>query len=297
MGEVITYRREFLPHIARLFSPDVERIDGRVPYFQQLFSLYLPPPEETCLLVKGDDKLLACAYLASLGGIQQNLIYVNLALDRTLSQEDWAALWGRCQEVARSLVSGPPILRMAVGEDASLPQEPEFKAVREYVNLHARLGNLPPVQEGNDDFHVVSLADAPQQQQAWLDIFNKGLTVFYDMPPINAESLQRLQAAQGFKGTAFRLGLDGEEPVTALFYSVVDSNLGLVRINAAATPSGKRSRGFGRRMLKETLNHLEQEGYKEAMIYTDAANQATNLLFKMLGFVPQGKVRVVEWRG
>ncbi|MGI6366128.1 MAG: GNAT family N-acetyltransferase [Bacillota bacterium] len=297
MGEVINYRREFLPHIIRLFSPGIARVDGRLAYFLQLFSLYQPSPEESCLLVKGEDKLLACAYLVTLGGIQENLVYANIAVDRDLPSEDWAALWGRCQELARNLASGPPILRLAVGEHLPLPEEQGFQVVREYVELHARLGVLPPVQEGTDDFHVLSLAEAPHLQQAWLDIFNQGLTVFYDIPPINAATFQRLHGAPGYDGTAFRLGLAGDEPATALFYSVLDSNQGLVRINAAATPSGKRSRGFGRRMLKETLNHLEQEGYKEAIIYTDSANQATNLLFKMLGFSPRGKVRVVEWRG
>lgn len=294
MGEIVGYRKEFLPHVIRLFSPDLERVDGRLPFFQQLFSLYQPAPEQSCLLLKAEDKLLACVYWVSLEGIQPNLLYGNVAVDKALSQEDWNPFWQNCLELAGSLVPGPPILRITAGDNSAFFEASGFKVVREHVELHAPLGNLPPGQEGEGSFQVISLADSPHQQQSWLDIFNQGLTVFFDLQRMDASCLLRLMSTPGYDGTAFRLGLEGTEPVTALFYLVVDTNLGLVRINSPASPSGSRGRGYGRRMLKETLNYLEQQGLKEAILYSDAANQATNLLYKMLGFVPQGKVKIME---
>lgn len=294
MGEVIQYRKEFLPHVIRLFNPEAQRVDGQLSFFQQRFSYYRPAPEQSCLLLKGADKLLACAYLVPLEGAQPNLLYANVAADKALSPQDRNLFWEHCVGLANTMAPGPPILRIAVDSSTTPPEAWGFKVVREYVEMHAVLGDLPPGQEGEDAFHVVSLADSPHWQQSWLDIFNQGLTVFYDLQPMDVPCFQRLQSTPGYDGTAFRLGLEGETPVTALFYWVLDSDLGLVRINSPASPSGSRGRGFGRRMLKETLNYLEQKGLKEAILYTDAASQATNLLYKMLGFVAKGKVKIME---
>jgi hypothetical protein len=49
-------------------------------------------------------------------------------------------------------------------------------------------------------------------------------------------------------------------------------------------------------MLKETLNHLEHRGFTQAVLYADAASQATSLLYKMLGFTPQGKIKIMEYQ-
>lgn len=294
MADIIRYRKEFLPHIIRLFCPGSEKVDGHLCYFQQLLSMYRPDPEDSCLLLKDKHRLLACAYMVSLEAIQRNLIYVNLAMDSELSEKDCEEFWVRCHDLARTLVPDSPILRITVGGNPTLPGISNFKEVREYVELNATLGQLPVAQEGADDFQVVSLADQPQLEEQWLEAFNQGLTVFWDMPLLDSAAFSRLRNLPGYDGAAFRLGLEEGEPVTALFYSVLDSNQGLVRINAAASPSGTRGRGFGRRMLKDTLSHLEQQGLKAAILYTESSNQATSLLYKMMGFVPQGKTKIME---
>jgi len=247
VAEVIRFRKEFLPHVVRLFSPNLPRVDARINYFQQLFAMGQPGPEQTCLLVKGKDRLLACANLVSLDKVQRDLIYVKLAVDRDLTVGMWEDFWGQCLDLAKTLVSGTPVLRIEARED--LPaylQESGFKTVREQVELHARLGNLPAVQAATDDFEVVSLADRPDLEGAWLDVFNNGLSVFWDIPPLSAGSFQRLRSLPGYDASAFRLGLGGGEAVTALFYSILDSEQKTVRINAAATSTGKRSKGYGR---------------------------------------------------
>ena len=296
MAEVVQYSNEFLPHVIRLFSPKSTKIDGQLNYFRQLFALYYPGPEQSCLLLKGSDRLLACAHLASLQQIQPGLVYVNLGVDPDLAPDMWKAFWSRCCDLAKTIVKDSPLLRTVVGEKA-IPIYLEtvgFQVTREQVELHAPLGGLPPVQGSANDFEVVSLAEQPEQLAQWLDVFNQGLTVFWDIPPLDTASFQRLRETPGFDPSAFRLGIGGGEPAAALFYSVMDSNSGMVRINAAATASGQRSEGYGRRMIKDALNHLEKQGFSMAVIYTDAANQATNLLFKMLGFRPACTLKILE---
>ena len=297
MAEVISYQKEFLPHIIRLFAPGSPRVDAHLGFFQQLFALYQPAPEQSCLLLKGADRLLACAYLVSLSPAQPNLIYVILAVDAELPQQDWEGFWQECWRIAESLAPGPPILQTAVG--GAIPgcmRATGFQVVRRQVELHASLGQLTPVPAEEQGLNIISLAREPAREGQWLEVFNHGLTVFWDMPQLDSAAMQRLRTAPGFDGEAFRLGLDGEEPVSALFYTVLDTDRGVVRINAAATPFTKRSKGFGRKMLRDTLGHLESIGLREAVIFADAANQATNLLFKMLGFAPAGIVRILEQR-
>jgi len=297
MAEIIRYSNQFLPHVIRLFSPETSKIDCRLNYFRELFALNQPGPEQSCLLVKGKDSLLACAYLISLEKIQPGLVYVNLAVDNELDPVMWNTFWEQCCDLAKTIVKGPPVLRTMVGGDTvpALLQRAGFKVIREQVELHASIGQLPPVQSSaTDDFSVVSLADFPEHEKNWLDIFNHGLTVFWDIPPLDTTSFQRLRKNPSYNPSAFRLGIGGEEPAAALFYTVLDSTLGIVRLNAAATSSAKRSKGYGRRMIKETLNFLEQQGFSTAVIYTDAANQAMHLLLKMLGFSPVGTIRILE---
>jgi ribosomal protein S18 acetylase RimI-like enzyme len=286
-----------LPHVIRLFSPDSQKVDGKLNYFRQLFALHQPDPEQSCLLIKGRDRLLACAHLSSLNQVQPGLVFMNFAADKGLTPQVWEDLWQQCCTVAGDMIQGSATIRTAVS-GSDLPrffQSAGFTVVREQVELHAQLGQLPPIQEsGFGDFSVFSLAEQPALEDQWQSSFNSGLTTLWDIPAVTSETIQRLRKAPGYDPSAFRLGLDGGEPVSSLFYTVVDSRLGIVRINAAATPSAKRSKGYGRRMLKDTINHLEQHGFTSAIIYTDAANLATNLLFKMLGFRPLRNVKILE---
>src|SRR5690554_737002 len=298
MAEIVRYSNEFLPHIIRLLSPGVQA-DGQLDYYRQLFALHKPDPPQACLMVKGSDRILAFTHMASMEHIRPGLVNLTLAVDSQLSAADWNSFWRKCCQLASQNVQARPIFQLAVqGKVPLFLEKLGFVPVRTELELQADLGTLPPVQKPEpEEFRVISLAENPQLESQWLDLFNRGLTVFWDVPPLDAVSLQRLRQTPGFDPAAFRLGMGDGEPVTANFYSVIDSNLGIVRINAAATPSGKRSRGYGRWMIKDTLNHLEEQGYKTVIIYTSAANQATSLLFKMLGFKPTGKIQILEWSG
>lgn len=294
MAEVIRYSNEFLPHVVRLFCPDAQKVDARLSYFRQLFALHEPGPEKSCVLVKATDRLLASAYLVSLDSIQPGLIYTLLAVEKNSSEEVWDLLWTQCKQLGSQMAPSGPTFRIVAGDLPSSLQNRGFKVVREQAELHAQLGQLPP-DSGYDDFHVYSLSQRPELEKQWLEAFNIGNTVFWDMPLLDNSRLNALKAVPGVDLGSFRLGFDGDEPVSALFYTVMDSEQGIVRINAAATPSAKRSKGYGRKMLKDVLNHLEGKGFSTAVIYTDTANQATNLLFKMLGFKPVRNVKILEY--
>lgn len=298
MTEIIRYSNEFLPHVVRLFYPNSEKVDARLDYFRHQFALYQPSPEQSCILLKEKDRLSACAYLTSLDKIQPGLVYMHLAVDRDIPMEQWPDFWERCTALAREIVPTPPILRIAFSGDAIPPilQERGFKLVREQSELHAELDQLPPMQADSEDFSVVTLGEQPEAEDKWLQVFNQGLTVFWDIPPLDRDTLKSFRRLPGFDFSAFRLGVANGEPSAALFYSVIDSSEGIVKINAAATPSSLRSKGFGRRMIRDTLSDLGANGYKTAVIFTDVGNQATNLLFKMLGFKPCGSVKILESR-
>lgn len=296
MSTVIQYRKEYLPQVIRLFAPAVERVDGRQAFYQQLFSLHRPPPEQSCLLLGAAKEILACVHFASLEGVQPNLLYANIAVANAISPADWDSFWQRCLELAKSLVPRSPLIRTAIPENSGRQETWGFQPIREQIELYAALAELPPIHERADSFRVVSLADAPHLRQRWIDTFNQGLSAFYSLPPIDLPCLQRLESTDGYSGEAFRLGLQDDEAVAALFYQAIDTNLGLARIYAPASASGGRGRGFGRRMLKETLNHLEQAGFKEAVLLADSASQATNLLYKMLGFQPRARIKILEYQ-
>lgn len=297
MTEIIKFSKEFMPHVVRLFYPDVDKVDARLSYFTQMFTIYEPSPEQSCLMLKGKDRLMACAYLTSFEKMKPGLVYVHLAVNKDLPAEQWSEFWERCVDLAGDFTSSKPIFRLFCGGQDIPPilRDCGFNPIREQIELQAQLDQLPPVQGGDtEDFKIVTLADQPDAEATWLDIFNQGLTVFWDISAFDSETFFKLRKLPGFDFSAFRLGYANGEPIAALYYTVIDINLGVVRINAAATPSNRRSKGFGRRMIRETLIDLRAQGYKTAVIYTDSANQATNLLYKMLGFAVVGTGKVLE---
>lgn len=293
MVDVIKYSNQFLPHVIRLYYPGDIKIDGRLDFFRQTFALYRPSPEQSCLLAKGSNGLLAYAYLATFEKIQPGLIFTSLAVDSKMREQDFSEFWEQCLTLARSLVRGPIILRVEVsGSHAmDLLAAKGLTMAREQVELCASLGQLPQdPNQGEEDFSVISLSQQPELEALWLDIFNQGINALWDIPPLDSGCLDRMRQDYVFDPDSFRVGYCGSEAVAAQFYTIVDRDEGVVRLNMSST----RSRAFGRRMLKETLNFLEQKGFSKAIIYADAASQATNLLYKMLGFGPQGKNVIME---
>ncbi|HCX79778.1 MAG TPA: hypothetical protein DG577_10235, partial [Firmicutes bacterium] len=65
------------------------------------------------MLAKGSEQLLACAYLASFEKIQPGLIFVSLAVDSHMTEQDFTVFWEQCFALARTLVSGSMMLRVA----------------------------------------------------------------------------------------------------------------------------------------------------------------------------------------
>lgn len=293
MVDIVNYSNQFLPHVIRLFYPGDIRVDGRLDFFRQIFALYQPGPEQSCLLAMGSDGLLACAYLASFEKIQPGLIFTKLAVDRKMGEEDFSEFWEQCLVLARTLAKGQLLLRVEVSGNhiVDLLAAKGLKVAREMQELYASLDQLPQdPNAGDGDFKVVSLAQQPDLEALWLDTFNQGSNTPWDIPPLDSGCLDRMRQESVFDADAFWVGYSGGEAVVAQFYSIADKNEGVVRICMSST----RSRAFGRRMLKETLSSLEQKGFSKAIIYADAASQATNLLYKMLGFVPQGKKAFME---
>lgn len=295
--EVIKYNNQFLPHIARLFYPKVPNVESLLDYFRQIFALYQPNPEHACLLAKNRDQLLACAHMASFEKVQPGLIYVFLAVDKKMDESVFASFWQHCRDLARSNFTGSMMFRVAAAGDflPALLERQGFKVVREQIEMHAALGQLPPDQDpGDEAFSVKTLAQQPDLERQWLDTFNLGITAFWDIPPLDDSCLKRMFQAANCDPDAFRLGFNVDEAVAAQFYYVIDCDAGSVRLYPASTPSGKRSRGYGRRMLKDALNTLEAKGFSTAVVYADAASQATALLYKMLGFQPAGTLQILE---
>ncbi len=291
--DVINYSNQFLPHVIRLYYPGEIKIDGRLDFFRQTFALYQPSPQQSCLLAKDSNGLLACAYMASFEKIQPGLIYTSLAVDSKMGGQDFSEFWEQCMALARTLARGPIMLRVEVsGSHATkLLAEKGLTVAREQVELHASLDQLSQdLHQGEEDFLVISLDQQPELEALWLDIFNQGINALWDIPPLDSGCLDRMRQESVFNPDSFRVGYSGSEAVAAQFYSIVDKDEGVVRIYM----SSSHSRAFGRRMLKETLNSLEQKGFSKAIIYADAASQATNLLYKMLGFVPNGKSVLME---
>lgn len=295
MVDVVNYSNQFLPHVIRLYYPGEARIDGRLDYFRQTFAMYRPSPEESCLLAKGSDGLLACARLASFEKIQPGLIFLSVAVDSKMGEEDFSEFWEQCLALARTLAKGPIMLRAEVSGNhaGNLLAAKGLTVAREQLELYASLDQLlQEPNQGEEDFSIISLAQQPDLEAQWLDTFNQGINALWDIHPLDSGFLDRMRLESVFDADSFWVGYSGGEAVAAQFYSVVDKAEGVVRIYM----SSARSRAFGRRMLKEALNSLEQKGFSKAIIYADAASQATNLLYKMLGFVPQGKKALLECR-
>ena len=297
MAEVVKYNNQFLPHIARLFYPKTLKVESLLDYFRQTFALYQPDPEHACLLAKNRNQLLACAHMASFEKVQPGLIYVFLAVDKRIDESVFASFWQHCRDLARSNLTGLMMFRVAAAGDflPALLERQGFKVVSEQIEMHAALGQLPPDQDSvDDDFSVKTLAQQPDLERQWLDTFNQGITAFWDIPPLDDSCFKRMHQAATCDPDVFRLGFSADEAVAAQFYSVIDCDAGIVRLYSASTPSSKRSRGYGRRMLKDALNTLEAKGFSTAVVYADAASQATALLYKMLGFQPAGAVKILE---
>jgi hypothetical protein len=291
--DVVNYSNQFLPHVIRLFCPGDIRIDGKLDFFRQTFALYQPGPEESCLLAKGSDGLLACVYLVSFEKVQPGLIFIKLAVDRKMGEEDFTEFWEQCLALARTLAKGQLMLRVEVTGNhvVNFLAAKGLKVSREMQELYASLDQLPQEPNAGDgDFKVVSLAQQPDLEALWLNTFNQGSNTPWDIPPLDSGCLDRMRQESVFDADTFWVGFSGGEAVVAQFYSIADKNEGVVRIYM----SSPRSRAFGRRMLKETLSALEQKGFSKAILYADAASQATNLLYKMLGFLPQGKKMLME---
>lgn len=146
--EVIKYSNEFLPHIIRLRYPDEHNIDALVGYYRQRFALYRPEPEQSCLLAKGSDRLMASGHMLSFEAMLPGLVFVDLAVGETITDEEFSAFWDECCSLARSLVSGPLRLRVPAPDErsAALLAGKGFEMLGQQHELHAQLGQLLPEQ-------------------------------------------------------------------------------------------------------------------------------------------------------
>ncbi|MFD7874261.1 GNAT family N-acetyltransferase [Streptomyces sp. NPDC059766] len=61
-------------------------------------------------------------------------------------------------------------------------------------------------------------------------------------------------------------------------------------LSLAITP-GLQGQGLGRRMMSEILDHLRSEGVKEVWLTVEPGNDTAVLLYRSLGFAPEGAPR------
>jgi predicted GNAT family acetyltransferase len=65
---------------------------------------------------------------------------------------------------------------------------------------------------------------------------------------------------------------------------------GVARIGPVYTPPEHRNRGYARRLTYEvTADALQQPGVDHAMLFTDAANPVSNLIYRQAGYEPRGE--------
>lgn len=288
MAEVVRYTREFLPHLVRLFCPRADNIDIPMNFIRCQFAAH----GEHCLLLKGESSLSAVAQLVSLDSVQPGLVYVNLAWGDQITGGDFHRLLSATYSLARELVPDPRLRITATSNQAEFLSDWGFAPERELTELVVDATQVPPQEEDDADYRVISLADDSRLWDPWIDVFNQGIAGLWDHPKADREQIDRMLKVQGLDLHGWRLGLAGDEPVNAIYYQAVGS--GAARIAAAATPFAQRSKGYGRRLLRNLLLYLGEKGFNRASLATDMQNQATILLFKLQGFKPAGQLRVIE---
>lgn len=290
MTEVLRYKNEFLPHLARLFCPAAENLDAPMAYFRSQFAAY----GEHCLLLKGESSLLAAARLVSLNSVQPGVVGVNLAWNSDLGGGQFQELLSETFAMARELVPQPALWVAATPVQAQFLSEWGFSVNRELTELTVDATQVPPAEEGDAGYRVVSMAENSDLWEQWIDVFNQGVGALWDQPPVDREQIDRVAKQPGFDPQGWRLGLAGDQPVNAIYYQGVGPKA--ARILAAATPFAQRSKGYGRRLLRNMLLYLGEKGFSQVSLATEAQNQATMLLFKMQGFKPAGELKVLECR-
>ncbi len=292
MAQVEAFSKNYLPHVVRLFFPDVERADSRLDYFNQ--QLACLDNGQAALILKDDTSLRGFAHLMAL---HRDRVFVNLALAKELEQPHWELFWNRCAQVAEEIAGGDLVIQTVIRQNALEQHFLSSAGFQESYGLVEFASNLEHEVEYDPgaDFTVVSLAEAPDMEPQWIDLFNQGITPAWNQPPFSPEILEKRRGAPGFIPEGFRIGLVDGQPTCVLLYQLTDKDKGIVSIHTAATTSQKRGRGFGRLLLKETLNHLKEKGYAGALCLAESRSHATTLLLKMLGFKPAGNLALWEY--
>ncbi len=71
---------------------------------------------------------------------------------------------------------------------------------------------------------------------------------------------------------------------------------GVARIGPVYTPPEHRNRGYARRLTYEvTAEALQRPGVDRAMLFTDAANPVSNLIYRQAGYEPRGEHVEIEF--
>ncbi len=284
MAQVEPFSKNYLPHVVRLFFPDLERADSRLDYFNQ--QLACLDNGQAAFILKDENSLRGFAHLMA---VQRDRVFISMALARELDQEQWEIFWNKCAAVAGEIAGGDLVIQTLTTQNGPEQQFLESAGFKESYGLVEFASGLEQNVEYDpgEDFTVTSLAESPDLETQWIEMFNQGITPAWNQPPFTSGMLEKRRKTPGFIPEAFRLGLVDGQPTCVLFYQLVDKNEGIVSIHTAATASQRRGRGFGRLLLKETLLHLREKGYKKALCMAESRSHAITLLFKMLGLKPE----------
>lgn len=288
MVQIIPYNDSFLFHLIRLRQPDVKSVDGQLDYFR--LQLGIAQPDQVLLMLVDDQKLLSSAQLYPLAP-DKSVLGMRLAAAEYVQHEYLAMLWDQLLENAAKQFGTPLHLRTIIPHQSTLTSLLEEKGLKPGLALtefSISLADMSLPATDPEIIKITSLSAAPEREGQWIEVFNQGHAASWDYPLFSPEQMAARKQGAGYNPGGFQLGLVNNKPVGAMFYELVDREQALVEIHAASTASGTRARDYSRRMLRNMLAHLEEQGIKYARLHAESHHHAGNLLYKMMGFQATG---------
>jgi predicted GNAT family acetyltransferase len=121
---------------------------------------------------------------------------------------------------------------------------------------------------------------------AWLDAF----TAEVEHP--GGDSART--ASRMVRNNQFEMWIDAGQPVCVVGHHAAVGHV--VRVGPVYTPREHRNRGYARRLTYEvSAAALALPGVDRCMLFTDAANPVSNLIYRQAGYVPRGEHVEIEF--
>jgi GNAT superfamily N-acetyltransferase len=145
--------------------------------------------------------------------------------------------------------------------------------------------------------HLVAVATPPGSHRpaasedvalvaGWLDAFSAEV----EIP--GGDSART--ASRMVRNNQFELWIDGDRPVCVVGHHEAVGHV--VRVGPVYTPPEHRNRGYARRLTYDvSAAALAQPDVDRCMLFTDAANPVSNLIYRQAGYVPRGEHVEIEF--